>query len=64
MPVKCNKTVLDNGISLIVEENKNLPIVSLLFIFKGGSVFENIKNQGITNLLLKAMLKGTKHNDF
>lgn len=54
-------TTLRNGIRVIINENHTLPIVSLRAVFKGGVLYENEKNNGITNLLVRTLIKGTKN---
>src|SRR6185295_2143848 len=60
------KFKLKNGSILWVKERKGLPLVSLGAFLKGGFSAET-KNQGITTLMTKCLLKGTKkrnHEEF
>jgi zinc protease len=58
---------LRNGSTLLVKERKGLPLLSLGLFVKGGFLDESSKNQGITSLMTKCLLKGTakrNHGDF
>ncbi|HJX31787.1 MAG TPA: pitrilysin family protein [Thermodesulfobacteriota bacterium] len=52
--------ILPNGITLIVRENRNLPIVSMQAVFLGGVRFEKKENNGINNFIAEMLTKGTK----
>ena len=52
--------VLPNGITLLVRENRNLPIVSMQAVFLGGVRFEKKENNGIDNFIAEMLTKGTK----
>ena len=54
------KFTLSNGLRLLVRENAKLPVVSLTAAFRGGLLAEKPETNGITKLLSRAMLKGTK----
>ena len=54
------KFILPNGITLIVRENRNLPIVSMQAVFLGGVRFEKKENNGINNFIAEMLTKGTK----
>jgi len=54
------KTVLDNGITLLVKENRAVPIVSIRALFKGGVRFEAEDKSGISNFMADMLIKGTK----
>ena len=54
------KFVLPNGITLIVRENRNLPLVSMQAVFLGGVRFEKKENNGINNFIAEMLTKGTK----
>lgn len=49
------------GITLLVKENRNIPIVSMNAIFLGGVRFENENNNGICKFMNDMMIKGTKN---
>ena len=55
------KFVLPNGLRLLVCEDPRLPLVSLHAAFRGGLLAEVPENNGITRLLSRALLKGTKN---
>jgi zinc protease len=54
------KIELANGLCLLVKENHRLPFVEFRAAFKGGVLAETAGNNGITQLLAKMLLKGTK----
>ncbi|MBI5772722.1 MAG: insulinase family protein [Verrucomicrobia bacterium] len=51
---------LPNGLRLLVKEDHRLPFVEFRMVFKGGLLAESAENNGITLLLAKLMLKGTR----
>jgi len=55
------KTVLDNGIRLIVKENPSIPIVTLQASFLGGVRFEEEFQNGINSFLAVMVTKGTRN---
>ena len=55
------KTVLDNGIRLIVKENPSLPVVSIQVSFMGGVRFEEASQNGINSFLAVMVTKGTRN---
>jgi len=50
---------LANGLRTLVCEDKRLPMVSLVIGFKGGRLEETPKNNGISKLFTRVLLKGT-----
>ncbi|MCU0786388.1 MAG: insulinase family protein, partial [Verrucomicrobia bacterium] len=54
------KFVLPNGLRLLVKEDHRLPFVEFRTVFQGGVLAETAGNNGITQLLAKMLLKGTK----
>jgi zinc protease len=56
-----SRTVLDNGIRLIVKENRSIPTVSVQVAFLGGVRFEEEAQNGINHLLAVMITKGTEH---
>lgn len=52
--------VLPNGLRLLVKEDHRLPFVEFRAVFQGGVLAENTVNNGLTQLLTKLLLKGTK----
>jgi zinc protease len=54
------KVTLPNGLRLLLKESHRLPFVELRAVFKGGVLAESPANNGITQLMAKLLLKGTK----
>jgi zinc protease len=54
------KFILPNGLRLLVKEDHRLPFVEFRAVFQGGVLAETAANNGITQLLTKMLLKGTK----
>ncbi len=52
------KYTIDNGATLLINENKNNDIIAMTIIAKGGEFVEKIPGEG--TLAAKTMLKGTK----
>ncbi len=59
-PGEIHKFELSNGLRLLVREDPRLPLVSLCASFKAGLLAETAADNGITRLLSKVLLKGTK----
>jgi zinc protease len=55
------KFVLPNGLRLLVCEDPRLPLVSIHAAFRGGLLAETPEKNGITRLLSRSLLKGTRH---
>ena len=55
------KTVLENGIRLIVKGNRSNPIVSIQVSFLGGVRFEEEAQNGINHLMAIMVTKGTQN---
>ena len=53
------KVVLKNGLRLLLKEDHRLPFVEFRLAFRGGVLAENLRNNGITQLTSKMLLKGT-----
>jgi len=53
--------VLDNGIRLIVKENRSIPIVSIQASFLGGVRFEEEAKNGINQFMAVMVTKGTQN---
>ncbi len=51
---------LPNGLRLLVKEDHRLPFVEFRAVLKGGVLAETVDNNGITQLLAKTLLKGTR----
>ncbi|MDH4127388.1 MAG: insulinase family protein [Spirochaetota bacterium] len=58
---KVEKIILRNGLTLLLKEDRTLPLVGINATFNGGYRYENVKNQGIYNLLTSTLLKGTNN---
>jgi zinc protease len=54
------KFELSNGLRLLVREDPRLPLVAMGAVFRGGLLAENPQDNGITHLMAKVLLKGTK----
>ncbi len=54
------KFELSNGLRFLVREDPRLPLVSMVAVFRGGLLAETPETNGITRLLAKVLLKGTK----
>ena len=54
------KIELSNGLRLLVREDPRLPLVSMVAVFRGGLLAETPQTNGITRLMSKVLLKGTK----
>jgi zinc protease len=55
------KFELANGLRLLVKENHRLPFIEFRATFEGGVLAETAPNNGITQLMAKTLIKGTKH---
>lgn len=55
------KIKLPNGLTLLLKEDHRLPFVELRLVMKSGLLFEESKNNGISQLTAKLLLKGTKN---
>jgi zinc protease len=51
---------LSNGLRLLVREDSRLPLVSIAAVFRGGLLAETPEINGITRLMAKVLVKGTK----
>src|SRR5215470_11587583 len=51
---------LSNGLRLLVREDRRLPLVAMGAVFRSGLLAETPQTNGITRLMAKVMLKGTK----
>jgi zinc protease len=54
------KFELSNGLRLLVREDHRLPLVGIGAVFRGGLLAETPQDNGITRLMAKVVLKGTK----
>lgn len=51
--------VLPNGMTVLIRENPVAPVVAVSLQVKAGSRFETAETAGITNLLLRSMIRGS-----
>ena len=51
---------LSNGLRILVREDRRLPLVAMGAVFRSGLLAETSKTNGITLLMAKVLLKGTK----
>lgn len=51
---------LENGLRLLVKESHRLPFVEFRAAFRGGVLAETARNQGVSQLMGKMLLKGTR----
>ena len=54
------KFELPNGLRLLVKEDHRLPFVEFRIVLKGGVVAEAAENNGISHLMTRMLLQGTK----
>jgi len=54
------KFELSNGLRLLVREDRRLPLVAIGAVFRGGLLAETPQTNGVTRLMSKVLLKGTK----
>ena len=54
------KLELPNGLRLLIKEDHRLPFIQFRSVFKGGVLAETKENSGVTLLLAKMLLKGTR----
>ncbi len=59
-PGEIQKFELSNGLRLLVREDSRLPLVSISAVFRGGLLAETAQDNGITRLMARTLLKGTK----
>ncbi|MGA1235655.1 MAG: M16 family metallopeptidase [Limisphaerales bacterium] len=54
-------TTLSNGLRVIVKEDHRLPFVDLRWVTLGGVLRESTEDNGITHLMTRCLLKGTRN---
>ena len=52
---------LPGGLRLLVKEDHRLPFIEFRAVFQGGVLAETAANNGLTQLLARLLLKGTRH---
>lgn len=55
-----SKIVLDNGITLLLKEDHNVPLVNLRAYFHGGSSLETDADNGAFNMMARMLRRGTR----
>jgi len=55
-----HREVLDNGITVIINENSSAPVAACNFWFRVGAAYENRKEKGLSHFLEHMMFKGTE----
>lgn len=55
------KTVLSNGITVLIKDNPSVPVFAARAVFLGGSRYENEKNNGISNFVSEMFVRGTEN---
>ncbi len=58
------KSSLGNDLTLLVMENKKLPLVNFRLVIKAGSVYDPVGKEGLANLTATLIRKGTKAKSF
>jgi len=58
------KFTLGNDLTLLVMENKKLPLVNFRLVVKAGSVYDPVGKDGLANLTATLIRKGTKTKSF
>src|SRR6478736_7399451 len=54
------KFELSNGLRVLVREDARLPLIAMSAVFRGGLLVETEATSGITRLVAKSLLRGTK----
>jgi zinc protease len=54
------QTKLQNGVPLVLQQDRKVPLVTVRAILNGGLLTENAANNGIGNLTIRLLNKGTK----
>src|SRR3954451_3195570 len=54
------KIELSNGLRILVREDPRLPLIAMTAVFRGGLLAETPQTNGVTRLMAKCVLKGTK----
>lgn len=57
-----HRTVLDNGITVLITENPSADIIAARLFFKAGSRWESIDQAGLSHLVAAVMTKGTENH--
>jgi zinc protease len=60
LPAKTVQVTLDNGLVVVLKENRSTPLVSGMVCVRAGSKFEDESNNGFTHFLEHLLFNGTK----
>lgn len=60
LSIPVSKVVLENGLTILIHENHNLPLVSLKAKIKTGSLYEPQEKAGLASFVGRMLTKGTK----
>ena len=62
-PLKYQKVTLDNGLSIIMVEHRELPIVAIEMLVKTGSVHDPQGQYGLAHIVSQLLREGTRSKD-
>jgi zinc protease len=60
LPAKTVQVTLDNGLVVVLKENRSTPLVAGMICVRAGSKFEDESNNGFTHFLEHLLFNGTK----
>ena len=63
IPMKYQKATLDNGLSIILVEHHELPVVAIELLVRAGSVHDPQEKQGLANMVAQLLREGTRSKD-
>ncbi len=63
VPMKYQKTKLDNGLSIIMVEHHELPVVAIELLVKAGSAHDPHEMSGLAHLVAQTIREGTRSKD-
>lgn len=63
IPMKYQKAKLDNGLSIILVEHHELPVVAIELLVRAGSVHDLQEKQGLANMVAQLLREGTRSKD-
>ncbi len=58
--LEVEKTVLPNGLTVLVGPDRSLPLVSIRMVFPGGPLVEDTPGSGVSQLVSRLLLQGTE----
>lgn len=58
---RTHKYVFENGMTLLVRENRAVPVVAMQAVFLGGLWVEDAAHNGVMNFIAEMVTKGTTH---